>query len=214
VGSVVSGVGLYIAADAGNARREAREASSRTATATVVESGRTRGENRRRYLVYRYEAGGQTYPGRVTLRNRDRRPGEPGATLEVRYLPSEPGRSWVPGYEPRGVPIVLVFVVPPVLSLSAWALWWMVRRQRRLVEEGRPAEARVIASKKLNAGHGDYFRLEYEFRTLSGSRRVVKKDSTKNLPIGTSVTMIYDRDNPNRSAVYPLSMVRAKRSHA
>jgi hypothetical protein len=110
--------------------------------------------------------------------------------------------------------MALALVVPPVLSLGAWVLWLLVRRQRRLVEEGRPAEARVISSKKQNAGHGNYFRLEYEFRTLSGSRRVVKKDSTKNLAVGTSVTMLYDRDNPNRNAVYPLSMVRVKRSRA
>jgi hypothetical protein len=210
VSSVGAGVGLWLAADRAATRRLERERDSVAATASVLETGRARGENRRRYLVYRYEVNGTEYRGRVTLRQRDRRFAEVGSPLEIRYLPRDPRNEWVPGYEPDGVPVWVAFVVPPVLSLSSWPIFCALRRQRRLLMEGRPAEARAIGSKKIHNGHAYVYRVEYEFRTLSGARKVKKVDSSKDVPVGRGVTVIYDRDDPARSAVYPMSLVCVK----
>jgi hypothetical protein len=135
-----------------------------------------------------------------------------GSPIEVRYLPGDPRNEWVPGYEQGGVPFWVAFVVSPVPALSAWPIFYVLRRQRRLLMEGRPAEARAIGSKKIHNGHAYVYRVEYEFRTLSGARKFRKIDSSKEVPVGRAVTVIYDRDNPDRSAVYPLSLVRVARN--
>jgi hypothetical protein len=175
----------------------------------VVSTGMTREEHKRAYIVYSYSAGGMTYQKRVTLHDRDARKFPIGSSVPVRFLPEEPGKSWALGYEPDGIPLLVVILLPPYLAIWAPLLGWMLDSQRRLLSEGRVAEARVAASRKTYAGHHAGYKVEYEFQILSGANRRVTISASKKPPQpGASATILYDRENPRRIAVYPLPLVR------
>jgi hypothetical protein len=103
-----------------------------------------------------------------------------------------------------------VLLLPLTLLAGAGGLVWIVRRQRSLLAEGRLAQATVTAIKKVDHGeHGKHWRVDYEFRTLSGARKTGHFNARKNPPArGAKVLVIYDRERPSRSTRYPLSFVR------
>ena len=130
-----------------------------------------------------------------------------GSSLTVRYLPSEPGRSWLRGYEP------VAFWVGPVVALCMAVIgvfpWYALRRQWMLLAEGRPAQAQVTAFKKVRQQHGSYYQVSYEFRTMSGAARSCWYNSQKSPPAtGTTIQVVYNQDRPEQSMPYPLALVR------
>lgn len=181
------------------------------ADAVVVETGWARGEQpRRRFIRYRYEVGGRSYSRQQRLRPRESR--SIGDLMPIRYLPEAPETAWVVGYEPRIVPEWLGLLMGAVLLFPILPLRYVLRRQSRLLSEGRATEARVIQSKKVLDGESSYQRVEYEFRALSGAtRRVIVHASLRAVVApGSSATLLYDPDDPNRFAIYPLSLVRVR----
>jgi hypothetical protein len=178
----------------------------------IVRTGITRGENKRRYAVYRYVAGGVLYEDRVTLRKRDAGVAVAGGAIPVRYLPSNPARSWMVGYEPKGPPQWLALVVPVVMWAGAALIGLVLVNQRRMLADGRPAQARVASAKKFSTGDSHGYKVEFEFRTMSGALKRVKTDTTRKLAEGASVTILYDRDNPGKVSLYPLALVRTPKT--
>ena len=208
-GAVVLGVFLYTSGQRERARGVALAREGVTAEALVVRLGTTTGKDRRRFVIYQYEAAGRTYQGRTTLQRRDEKAFETGLSTTVRYLPGEPERSWLAGYGPAGPPTWVALVAPLSLLAPALGLALMVRRQRRLLEEGTPAQGRVASYKKFHTQHSSGYHVYYEFQVLSGATQKVRQDSSKKPPApGTAVTILYDPDVPKRAAKYPLSLVR------
>jgi len=212
-GALVSGVWLYVLAarDAARFDRILREGVS--TQAEVIRVGRTRRDDEvRRVVTYAYGAGAQSYRGRTTLRRRDRRSLETGSRIPVRYLPADPGRSWMHGYEPKGVPLWAFLVVSLGLALGAAPIALVLRSQRRLLEEGRPALARVTQCRRTQSSGHSRTRVQYEFRILSGAIRTGSYEVEKNPPAaGSTLTVIYHREEPRRNARYPLPLVRTAR---
>ena len=211
--AVAGGIGIYLqaSADAEQFRRMRNEGVR--VQAEVMETGRTRADQPRRFATYRYTVGAQPYRGRAVFRRADRRPLAPGSTLEVVYLPSSPGSSWLPGYEPRGVPVWLAPLMSAGLLAGAAGIGFALRRQRTLLSEGRAAMARVTGSKRVHVGgaHGGHarHRVQYEFQVLSGATRTGFFDVQKNPPpAGAVLSLLYDVDEPRRQARYPLSLVQ------
>jgi hypothetical protein len=113
------------------------------------------------------------------------------------------------GDGPRGVPYWASPVVAIGLALSALARLYTLRRQWMLLSEGRGALARVTRSKKVRSRHGPRYVVYYEFRLMSGAVSSGHDTSTKSPPLdGTTICVVYDPDRPNRSARYPLALVR------
>ncbi len=132
-----------------------------------------------------------------------------GSPLIVRYLPFQPGQSWIRGYEPRGVPFWAGPVVAMSLALLAGVRWYALRRQWMLLAEGRGALAQVTRSKKVRGQHGTHYVVYYEFRLMSGAVASGRYDSRQSPPPdGATICVVYDPDRPNRSAGYPLTLVR------
>ena len=209
-GAPVLGTWLYLQASGGQDRsRELRDAGIAT-QADIVRVSTTRGEKRRRVVSYRYFAAGHSYTGRQTLRRTDRRPFEAGSTIEVRFLPSQPQSSWMDGYGPRGMPSWPAVVLPLGLALCTLPMIYVIRRQRMLFEYGRPAQAVILESKRIHHSHGaSHYRVRYEFQTLSGSTRKGSYNASRKPPAaGTAITVLYDPDEPKRSAPYPLQFIR------
>jgi hypothetical protein len=209
---VVGAIGVLwaLAAQRGSAARKAASLEQRgiRVPAVVVETGWTPGDDRKPYAIYLYEAGDREQRGRVTLRRRDQK--RVGDALEVRYLADDPGHSWMLGYEPSGPPVAAMVAAPLSLAFGGVMFGWSVQRQRQLLAEGRAAQARAVEVKKrwIRSEGQKPYRVWYEFETLSGAKQKVRLDARKKAQVGTAVTLIYDRENPRRCAVYPLPMVR------
>jgi hypothetical protein len=168
--------------------------------AEVIKIQRTRGENAKVKVTYRYRAGERHYEGVTTLRKRDRGRFAVGSVAQIRYLASRPGTSWIEGYGPRRLPIAWALIVPPVLMFTAIGLLLPLRHQARLLAEGRFAFAKIT---KIEKG------VHYEWTLLSGAKRSAHYELGTSKPPtpGTSLPIVYDRDNPQRHARYPLALV-------
>ena len=206
VAAPVTAALLWAASEDGRSLTERIAREGVWTTATILHSRQEQGENRRRFIGFEYRAGDSVFAGHATVGRFG--PGRVGDVVSVRYLPDDPATAWVAGYEPGGPPIALVVLIPASLVMMAGMCAIGLRRNQRLLAEGRAVEARVVASKRASHGHGGHS-IEYEFRVLSGAARRVKLEARKTPPpAGSVVTMLYDGDNPKRCAVYPLSLVR------
>jgi hypothetical protein len=86
---------------------------------------------------------------------------------------------------------------------------YSIRRQRRLLEEGRAARATVVTTKKVSTQHGAHYVVTYEFETMSGTRRSGKYSANRKPPeIGEQLIVVYHPDEEKWSSKYPLALVR------
>jgi hypothetical protein len=210
IGGSWGGVEIYSRAklSEGQVRLFASEAI--TTGAEVVRVQRRGGGNDRRSTVhYRYAVGSQQHTGATTVRRQDRDRYANGSQVAVRYLASKPGASWMEGYAPRRQPIWPAFVVAASCALSALTMVMLIRRQSNLLTYGRPAIAVVTKLEKKRSDKGTYWRVHYEWTLLSGAkRRGHYRHGNKNVPpVGTTIPIVYDRDQPARNSTYPLSLV-------
>lgn len=209
-GALIAGPLLLVKASRDRVRLEHLLRESVATEATVVRVEISRGEKRRRTVHYAYSVDGQTSDGRTRLRERDRRPVEAGSRIPIFYVPSGKRESWLPGYEPRGTPAVLAIVVPAGSLTLATLLAWLIRREWRLLEEGRVAKGVVTSHEKVwQKPQG--CRAHYEYHLLSGALRRghVDKDEKKDAPaVGSSLTIVYDREDPRHNSLYPFQFVK------
>jgi hypothetical protein len=188
-------------------RRAQFERDAVAGQAEITAIGPRRGKQGERTVTYRFTAGGREYTGRARLQRRQWRDLAPGARVPVRYLEGDPSISYPLGRGPRAFPLWAVPLAVLPLAFLAALSGISIRNQRGLLMEGRPAAARVTASRR----HGKQHRMQYEFRRLSGAKITGTFDASKPLPPGATVTVVYDRENPRRVARYPLSLVRILR---
>jgi hypothetical protein len=212
--AILSGPWLYAGAQAGE-KRIAQIASEGIAIeADVFDVQRHRGEGNRRTasIHYHYTVDGQKHIGSTRLRRQDRDRFAVGSRVPIRYLLSEPSASWMVGYDPSREPIWPAFVIPQALVLAAILLVVLIRRQSRLLSEGRAALATVMKAEKVVIKGKTTWRVHYEWMLLSGAKRTgrYKFEKKEPPPPGSLIPIVYDRDEPSRHAKYPLSLVRIK----
>ena len=213
IGALIAAIVMSAVYAREDAQRRLRDRESVSDTATVIQVDLRRGEHPRRVVTYRYELNGQTYTGRATLDKSDRRDVARGGPIPIEYLPSQPEASWLTGKRPSGFPLWVIPLTALTLLVMAGAIAHSVRRQWILLSEGRVALARVIGVKKVSRDHGRAYKVSYEFQTLSGARHTARSEVGKPPPpIGAVTPIVYHRDQPSWSAVYPLALVRSARS--
>ena len=209
IAALVSAILISIAYTRSESDVQLREGDGTTVQAHVLQVATRRGEHPRRVVTYGYEVDGRSYTGRTTLRQRDRRAIARGDPMAIGYLRSHPESSWMAGFEPDVIPLWVIPLTSGSLLLGAGAMAWAVRRQWVLLSEGRVARARIIAHKKIQKDKHTVYRVNYEFQALSGATHVGRYDIRKGPPaVGATVTIVYHRDNPKWSAMYPLQLVR------
>ena len=129
--------------------------------------------------------------------------------------PSNPGLN-CPSYLTRqGMPRWLPFGIGFIMAAGGAAIALAVRRQTRLLADGRAAPALVtrlsnVARDSHGGNHGRKY--YYEFPVLSGAIAKGHGGPTKRFPaVGSTLCVLYDPDNPAKNAPYPLSLVRVAR---
>jgi hypothetical protein len=69
--------------------------------------------------------------------------------------------------------------------------------------------ARVTEVRKRSGGEEKTWRVHYEWKLLTGAARSARVDQAKRPPApGEFVPLLYDRENPKRHALYPMSFWR------
>jgi hypothetical protein len=176
-------------------------------------SRRGDGDDKRYIVEYSFTHDGRSYSkeGRVSS-SRWKKLKEDGP-LGVTYLPSNPGESYPSGRQPRGLPIAVPIVAIVAAFASAVAIAWGLNRSRELLEYGRVAPAVITDIQKYSTGHGASGRvLKYEFPTASGALAKGKSScDRKGVEIGSVLSIMYDPNQPRRSALYPMQLVKVSR---
>jgi hypothetical protein len=176
---------------------------------------RDRDKSRQPRLAYTYTSQERAYERTAKVSLRLWTSLRVGSTLAVRYVPSDPEIS-VPFDRERDVlplwlPIAVVFGLGPIGFLIILPL----RKQRRLLSEGRVAPGLVTHQGKLRRGsHGKALgsRIDYEFSLLSGAVARGHAGPVKNPPeVGSVIPVLYEAEEPAQNTVYPLQLVRLAR---
>jgi hypothetical protein len=207
--AVTSGIVLSVAVAQARHPRERGSTLARTVAIDV----RRGDDHPRRVVRYRFEVDGRPFSGRTNLRERDRRDISDGDPIEVEYETSDPAVNWVTGYEPRAVPAWAIPLISGAFLAAGWVIAWRVRRDWLLLSEGRGALAHVIGQKKVRKDKHTAYRITCSFEDISGATRTMHYDVSKSPPpAGTPITIVYHRDDPRWSHVYPLPFVRPART--
>jgi hypothetical protein len=206
-GAVAAGVGLSRIA----ARQQANRATLR-AVGAEVEGAVTRrwidgGKSETRMVAYEFQHSGHTYHGSSDAPRRIWGSLQVGAPLTVRFLPANPKLNHPAGWETYGMPKFLPGAMSALLVLLGGLIVFAIRRESRLLSEGRPALARVTKVTRVKDGH----MMRYEFRTLNGEVVKGRGKSRHAQPVGATVCVVYDRDNARRNEPYPFNLVRVDR---
>jgi hypothetical protein len=166
------------------------------------------GDNRRK-VAYRFEVEGVSFSGDVDVSSERRRSLAVGDAIDVRFLPDNPRVNDLGGTGRSSLPAVMAPIVALGLSVAGVLCLFAIRGQRRLLEDGRAAPAIVTGHKTISSSRGKHHSMTYDFPLLSGAVATGRANTSSNAPaVGSVITVIYDPERPERSRVYPFSLVR------
>jgi hypothetical protein len=159
-------------------------------------------------VSYRFLADGREIIGRSQLYRIRWSSLSAGDSLPIRYLPTNPTVNHpvqpTPGPAPDWLPWMMagIFFWPPFL------FWAMIRRQARLLAEGRAAPATITQirrAKQLVA--------YYEFPLLNGQVMKGRSQVSRRgkFEPGATACVLYLPDNPKRNALYPMDLVKLQK---
>ena len=206
IGAVVLGVFL----GGLSRRRTAEQRLLRTegilADATVTRAWIDGGKDRQHFISYRFEYAGRAYTHRVET-PRKIWPGlSKGSTIQVRIVPTQPSINHPIAWDAPAFPLWLACLIAGTMAALSLPPLILVRRQARLLAEGRPAPGRVTAIKNADKA----IQVQYEFRLLNGAIAKGRSNASKPPVEGSPICVLYDPENPRCNALYPLSLVRAE----
>lgn len=206
-GAVTEFTILSLRASGDSARTRRLLAEGRATTGAIVRVYHSTGKHTRHTAVYEFDVAGETFRRSAPVSSAAVRQLARGAPVAVRYLPDNPSESRLPEYErPSGIPLWLGPLIALPLLFTAGLLGRRLAARRRLLEEGRAAPA-IVTGYGIKSDKGREVR--YEFPTLSGARKTGKYGPVQNskLPaLGDRLVIVYDPNEPECSARYPLEL--------
>jgi hypothetical protein len=206
-GAIAAGVGLSRLGARQQAARDSLRAAGGEVEAVVTRHWRTGGKNDTPKVAYEFEYAGQTYHGSSNAPGRIWRTLSVGSPITVRFVPSNPQLNHPSEWDSNVLPRLVPPLTAASLVLLGLLMVFVIRREIRLLSDGRPALARVTKVSRHQHGH----LLRYEFATLNGGVAKGRSESRKAHPVGAAICVLYDRENPKRNAPYPLKLVRVDR---
>jgi len=207
-GAVAGGVFLWRAGTERSAFLARLNAEGATTEGVILRLSRGEGKSSDRFVSYEFEHEGSVYRSRSRVPRRTWDRLHTGQRLNVRFLPADPARNRPADWAPNRLPPWLGFVLAGAALVPAALLALMLRNARLLLTEGRPAPALVLSHSGAKGGQRA---VVYEFPVLNGSICSGKSDaSNRPAPVGETICVIYDRENPKRNSPYPLQLFRVR----
>jgi len=161
-----------------------------------------------RAAVY-FDAGGSRIYGERRMQQSAWKRLSVGSTTTVRHLPEDPQRWVLAGERRDRLPVPIAFVISGIMISVAVICGAVVRWQRSLLQDGRPAPGVVTAFSMHKTTHGAAHReVRYEFPLLGGGKQTGKSSVSKPAAVGDAIWVVYDPDRPKRNKPYPFSLVR------
>jgi hypothetical protein len=173
------------------------------ATAVITRVWRDGGEDDRHMVSYRFDAG----DGKAEAPARIWKSLKAGGPLAIRYVPGRPQINHPAAWAVSRAPMLLAYLVGAILWMPAMVFVILIRKQMRLLSEGRPAPGVVTRIKRSDKAVTVY----YDFKLLSGASMKGRSSGGRRLAVGSPCCVLYDPENPKRSAIYPLSLVKLAR---
>ncbi len=205
-GAIAAGVIMYVDASRDLEHRRLLNVQGRDTQGRVVRQWKSGGEQPAFWCEYVYEVDGRELSGRVEVGRSGWNGIVRGATLPVRYLPSDPAVHLVSGLEGKPMPLWLPFLAAAALAAPGWLIGLPLASERRLLADGRPAPAVITHLRKTKDGSVAH----YSFAELDGPvvngrtgprRRGVPEP-------GTVLCVLYEPDHASRNKAYPLKFYR------
>ncbi len=166
-------------------------------------------DSKRYWIAYRFDVDTRPYEGETRVSQSLSRSLQAGALVTIKYLRDDPTRSTLASGPAGALPVWLPYLVGAMIVSGGLLVVWMVMRQRSLLIEGRAAPAVVTDVVVRKTGHGSHRSIRYKFPVMSGAIATGKSDASRKPPaVGTVLCIVYMPDEPNRSAPYPLALVR------
>lgn len=217
VACILVGVGLAARVVGDELRREAANNTlarrladeGRETQATVARLWSSMGFNG---VGYDYSVDGRSYNRGANIAKEHWQTLQIGSFLPIHYLPSDPTQSY-PDADPPNSQKHWLLVLPiacfslGIFSLFAYTQVAVVLRARRLLAAGRPARG-VVTRCRASQGRSGGYVVNYDFSLPDGSQCQGRKHSDSPLAEGSVITVLYNPDNPRRSAGYPMMTVR------
>ncbi len=189
-------------------KREAWRETGVEAEGVVTRHWRTGGKEDTPKIAYEFEHDGRTEKGDAAAPLRIWRTLQVGSQIRVRYVPSNPQINHPADWQWDVMPAFVPGMSGGFLMVMGLLFVSLIRRDSRLLADGKAAPARVTGYRHDKGGK----RLRYEFRSSDGVTRKGGGGTMRKPPaIGSIITILYDRDNPRRNHPYPLEMVRPAR---
>ncbi|MBP9063108.1 MAG: hypothetical protein KBF81_04945 [Aquabacterium sp.] len=129
-----------------------------------------------------------------------------GEEWKIRYVPADPRVHHPVHMTPSVTPAFVPYLVGGLCLLGGLLIWAVLRRESRLLAEGRIAPAVVT---KVTDTKSEASIMHYEFPLFSGgvgNGRAMTKSKTTH--VGEHVCVVYLPDEPRRNALYPLTLVK------
>lgn len=190
------------------ARRLDAEGRETEATVTGLVSGMAM--NR---VFYSYIVDGRSYKGGANLASEHWQALQVGATLAIRYLPSDPAQTSPVSDPPNSrnnwpliLPLLGIFLGFPLLFGALF--FSFVWPQRRLLAGGDAARGVVTRCRSGSRRRMSGYFLYYEFPLPDGSQCRGRDFSGQPAAEGSTVTVLYDSRKPLRNALYPMETVK------
>ncbi len=209
------GVGGAIAINAQRSSRRARaehfRENGQTAEGVVTRLWHTGSEDVQYRVQYRFTADGSPYAGQGNLSRRNWKSLNVNGPIEIRYLPANPRQNRPLNSSSGVAPVWIPYLFGAILLSGSVLFPLILRKQRRLLAEGKPAPAVVTRNRQVYSGEGgSHNEVCYEFPLLAGGT-AKGRSNRRPKPTGTVLCALYDPDNPRRNTLYPMSLVKLDR---
>jgi Protein of unknown function (DUF3592) len=212
IAAVVAGLALNARGLREQNERRMLAESHAGADAEVVRLWRASNDRQKQpWVSYRFTVEGRAYEGQSRISLPTWQSLQVGGVLAVRYAPERPDVSRPAEIVGRALPLWVPYLAATPLVLGGLVCLFLVRAERWLLTNGRPAPAVVTRHRLHHSGHGGRRRtIAYDFPLLSGAVASGQSGSPRTTPaVGSVICVVYDPEHPRRSKPYPFQLVRA-----
>jgi hypothetical protein len=174
-------------------------------TAAITRLWRTGGKDDRHMVAYLFTAEDREWTGQVSAPRHIWVGLRTGTDLPIRFVPGQPSVNHPTGWPLSHSPSWLPWILLVAISWPALLFWFLIRRQERLLSEGRAAPGVIT---RLKRGDKQVVAC-YDFTLPSGEVMKGKSGTGRRPPdVGSRVCVLYNPENPRQNAIYPLQFVK------